>query len=536
MKNKRLLLLSTMFLSTSSKNTAKYASDSKTRKKAKAAPIGFFFVYLTIALYSGLIAWGMALTGFWEIMPPITASILWLLSFMFTIFKTNGYLFNFKEYDMLMAMPFSVKNIIADRFLYMYIKSLPWYVSVSLPMVVMYAVFGDVNVLGTIFFVLLSFIAPVIPMIIATGIGALIARIGAGFKHKKIVQAAITMIIVVPMFFSRFLFEGIFRNDEDVVNAIGNFSQGMSGVLKWIPPVNWFVKAVNEAKVGDFLLLLGTTIVLFELFFWFLAKYYRKINSELARGGAHTKAKANEIKKRGMVKSVAFKEMKRFLGSSTYMVNIGMGQFLATIVSIATCIIKPERIISVVIQGAPITPVMLIPAVPFIVHFFIGMVASTACSPSLEGKNYWVVDSLPINKLDLYKGKMLFNIYITVPFAVLSTFLMCVSAKAGVMITLLCVILSILLCLFETTFGMVCGIKHMKLEWENEIEIIKQGTAVTIYILPNMFITMGLCVLSVILGMNMNVALLLVIMIFAALLLVLFEYARVLKLIRKERK
>ena len=50
----------------------------------------------------------------------------------------------------------------------------------------------------------------------------------------------------------------------------------------------------------------------------------------------------------------------------------------------------------------------------------------------------------------------------------------------------------------------------MRLDWENEIEVVKQGTAVTLYILPNMFVTMALIPLSVVLGMmlNMNLVLL----------------------------
>ena len=55
-------------------------------------------------------------------------------------------------------------------------------------------------------------------------------------------------------------------------------------------------------------------------------------------------------------------------------------------------------------MGAPITKEMVYPAIPLIVYFFIGMVATTAMTPSLEGKNYWIVQSLPIKK-DALSGK-----------------------------------------------------------------------------------------------------------------------------------
>ena len=44
----------------------------------------------------------------------------------------------------------------------------------------------------------------------------------------------------------------------------------------------------------------------------------------------------------------------------------------------------------------------------------------------------------------------------------------------------------------------------MRLDWENEIEVIKQGAAAAIYMFPNMFAAMGLCVLCVFLGKVMD--------------------------------
>ena len=147
---------------------------------------------------------------------------------------------------------------------------------------------------------------------------------------------------------------------------------------------------------------------------------------------------------------------------------------------------------------------MLQPAIPFIVYFFIGMVATTSFTPSLEGKNYWILQSLPIDKKTIAKGKMLFNMYLTVPFMTFGILCFCISAKVTIINTILYIILGVSLCAFSTAWGCVCGIRHMRLDWENEIEVIKQGAAVAIYMFPNMFVVMGLIVLVVILGMHVD--------------------------------
>ena len=53
------------------------------------------------------------------------------------------------------------------------------------------------------------------------------------------------------------------------------------------------------------------------------------------------------------------------------------------------------------------------------------------------------------------------------------------------------------MCIFSTISGLRSGLKHRRLDWENEIEVIKQGAALAVYLFPNMFLTMGLCVAAV---------------------------------------
>ena len=197
-------------------------------------------------------------------------------------------------------------------------------------------------------------------------------------------------------------------------------------------------------------------------------------------------------------------------------------------------IIGFDRIIQTVTRGAPLDTAMLRPAIPFIIYFFIGMVSTTACSPSLEGRSYWIVQSLPLEKKTLYQGKMLFHMVLTVPFMLFSTLCLCFAARTPVLDTVLYLALGFLLCAFSTAWGCVCGIRHMRLDWENEIEVIKQGAAVAIYMLPNMFVVMGLTVLVVFLGTKMDHKLVSLLMMLPAALLAALSYRRVMVLSKKQ--
>ena len=274
-------------------------------------------------------------------------------------------------------------------------------------------------------------------------------------------------------------------------------------------------------------------MLLFAVLFTVVGNSYRSINSALKSHAAARNYRMTRQKKRSVIHAIAFKEFRRLTGSTTYMTNGAIGEILAVLLGLITLVIGFDRIIALVTQGAPISASLLQPAIPYIVYFFIGMVATTACSPSLEGKNYWIVQSLPIEKKTLYQGKMLFNMYLAVPFMEFAVLCMCISAKTPVLDTILYMILGMVLCAFSTAWGCVCGVKHMRLDWENEIEVIKQGSAVAIYMLPNMFVVMGLIVLVVFLGTRMDHALLTLILILITAILAGLSYMRVMSLARK---
>ncbi len=534
MKNKNLLLLRTLLLSTSQRNIYKNTTDKKKKKKIVGSTIGAFIIYAMIMIYSMMMCLGYGFVGMIDSAPVMCALIVSGIAFFFTLFKTNGYLFNFKEYDMLMSLPFESSSVAGCKFLYMYIKSLPWYLSISLAMMIGYMIFAGASFLVFVIWLVLSFVLPIIPMLCASFIGFLIARISAGFRKNNVIQTVLTFIFVIFCFSLRYIIDAVFREDQ-VQATLEKTSELTEKAGKIYFPAGWFSRAITNGNVLMALLLIVVSVALFAGLFYLVGRSYRNINSALKSHAAARKYKMTGQKKRSVVKSIAFKEFRRFLGSTNYTVNGGMGVILALLIGVVTLIIGFDKLVAIITQNAPFDPAILRPAIPFIVYFLIGMMATTACSPSLEGKNYWIVQSLPIEKKTLYQGKMLFNMYLTVPFMVFATLCFCISAKVSVLDTILYLLMGFILCGFSTAWGCACGIKHMRLDWENEVEVIKQGAAVAIYMLPNMFVVMGLTVLVVFLGTFMNQRLLTVIFTLIAAVLAALSYFRTLALAEKTR-
>lgn len=498
MPSNTLLLIRTFLKSTSDINVLKFPKDKAKRKYARNSLIGQTILNVIILVYATLLSVVLAKSGQALIIPETCAMLLLGMPFLFTLFKASGYLFGFKEYDMIMSMPFSVKSIIESKFWYMYIKSIPMYGFISLSMLIGYIVGGYFKVWSCIAWIVMTFAIPLIPMVLASALGAVVTKIGSGFKYKNIARAVFTIIIVMPMFFVNFFIDDS-MSEEDLENMMNIVSDRISSSSSFVPFAKWFSEAVNDGVISSFLFIVASAILVYELFVFLLSKFYRKMNSQLSSGTHSKKYKLTSQKQMSMVKAVAFKEFKRMTGSSTYLVNAGIGQVMATAIGVVMLFVKPEVIIQSMMHGAPLEASMVFPAIPILIYFFLGMVPTTCCSPSLEGKNYWIMQTLPISPMDDNKGKMLFNIYMTIPFAVFATVTASICFRVSVIDAITSVIALCSLCIFSTVYGLRCGLKHRRLDFENEIEIIKQGMAVSMNIILHLilgFIFMPLVVVA----------------------------------------
>ncbi len=246
--NKNILLFKTLLLSTSSFNICRYTKDKKKKRKIVAAYVGLAFLYAMLIGYSLAMCIGFGQIGVIDAVPGICAMTVSVLSFILTMLRTNGYMFNFKEYDMLMALPFEVKTVAACKFLYMYAKSLPMYLCITLAMMAGYGYYAAPSFAVYPVWLVLSFVLPVIPMLLAAFIGFIIVKISSGFKKNNIVQTILTMIFIIFCFSLRYIIDAVIREDkvEDTLNTI---SESVSRAGSIYLPIKWFSGAITNLGV-----------------------------------------------------------------------------------------------------------------------------------------------------------------------------------------------------------------------------------------------------------------------------------------------
>lgn len=493
MDKTKILLLKTLFNSTSSINKMRNTNNKTVKRKAAGALGIQVFLCVILAVYIGITGYGYGYYGMGDVIPIETALIVCAMSLIFTFLKASGYLFAYKEYDMLMAMPIEVSGIVWAKFMHMFILDMPYISCISLPMMVIYGYFMKPNPLVYPIWIVLSICLALIAEVAASILAALVSGIGAGFKHKKAVQTALTIVFTLACLGLSFSLNG--EEMEDVENVLDIMRSKLQSVANIVVPAKWFGEAVNSLKPIAILLPILLALVLTEGFIRILGFGYRKINTKLTSATTRSNYKLGTQKANGVIKAIAIKEFRRLTSSTLYLVNAGLGEILTVILGICGLVLKPETIMRSIQSGSTgEIPMSLtsyssfVPAIPLIVFMISGLIMTTCCSLSLEGKNRWIIKSMPIDIMTLLKGKMLFNLILVTPPTMFGILGLCFCLKAGAVNFILFEILGVLLCIEGTVRGMCCGVRFVKYDWVNEAEVVKQGAAVAAYMFPHMLI------------------------------------------------
>ncbi len=118
------------------------------------------------------------------------------------MFKAGSVIFQKNFYEILCSLPVSQTAIVISRFLSMYVGNVLLAFAVMIPGMAVYAYFMQpgfsfylLAIIGTLFI-------PLLPMTIATLFGALITAISSRMKHKSLVGAGLSVLLVLAILFA----------------------------------------------------------------------------------------------------------------------------------------------------------------------------------------------------------------------------------------------------------------------------------------------------------------------------------------------
>lgn len=173
------------------------------------------------------------------------------------------------------------------------------------------------------------------------------------------------------------------------------------------------------------------------------------------------------------------RELRRFTSSANYMLNCGFGTLFLVLAS-GFLLWQGRELLELVSQSFPersgAMPVLL----AFVLCLLSAMNDTTAPSVSLEGKQLWLAQSLPVSPWQVLRAKLRLQLLITVPPMLLCLVCLLAVYPGSPLELLFIAVTALSYALLMALLGLFLGLKMPNLSWTNEVVPIKQSACVAL--------------------------------------------------------
>ena len=427
--------------------------------------LSLFSVFMLVCLYNFFSIKSIIEIGLYKYAVSYGVSISFFFVVLATIFRSNSIFFYNKDFEMLSSFPVKKSEIIASKFFLLYLIDLIICESVLLPDVILLLLKQYISIELFLIFLVASIIIPIIPMCVASGLAILIEMLGSLCKRKNIVNITLSFLLFMGYFIV------ILINREAKYSALEKIIENK--LIKIFPFAKLFY--IGESLQIRLVIFLFISVAIFSLYFTFSMKNYDKIHLFLNRSFQGKRDANLTIKIKTPFRALFEKELRRYLGSSSYVINTSLGIMILCFVSCG-CIIFGISNIENLLGISSLEPILTQYGSLFIASFLI-MSCTTSSSISLEGNNLWILQSSPVSTRKIINSKIAVNVLIHFVGYVLAVMMILLKTKLNLLQMSFVLIVPICYSLFISVVGLYLNMRYMKLKWNDEISVIKHSTA-----------------------------------------------------------
>lgn len=485
--------LFSLIRATLTENMSLFSINSKKQSKLgkKLFPIFMFFIIFSYMwMYSNML---------YEQLDEANVEFVGLLIFVFLttiltivegIYKAPTLLFNCKDDNMMFSLPIKKRTVLFVRILKFYIFELLYNSMFLLPAMVAYVRWVQVDWTYYLASAVGLLVFPIIPIVLSCIIGMITSSISAKFKKKNIVQILITFVLLIGVLYLSF-------NLQNLMAKIAEHATSITEVLtKLYFPAGLFTNMITNFNIVDLLILIGSNIGIFAVIIFVLSKIYFKISSSVKTiKSGKTSNKPYIIKTTKPLAALVKKEFKKFMSSTTFVVNAAFGLVLFLIG--CGVLTFNNSLIETFSAQFGITTEEVIALIPMMLVGFIIfsslMTSITSSMISLEGRTFNILKSLPTKPYTIIKAKVLTALIVMIPCFLIGDAMVIIKYGCNLPELLLVLAASIIVPVFAETIGIVINLKYPKLDAINDAEVVKQSMSSSVAV----FLGLGLSGLSV---------------------------------------
>lgn len=460
-------------------NVLRHTKNPAEKKRMTGFLVVIAFALLVLMFYIGAMSYGFVTMGASEMVPSYLIMLSVVIVFALNVFQAGGILFRSSGYQVMASLPVSTSAIVIGRFARLYLQSLAETCLIMIPGNLVYAFLLKPEWTFYLNGLISILIIPVIPISAAIFIGVLVKVLSSGMKHKAIWETILMLGFVLAVLCGSSMLAG--DTAGFTMEMLKNISETVMEVMGRVyPPAVLLGEGMVNGTFPPVLLvaLLSVAVLVIVIaiathFFHGICRKLQETDSKKAH--AISEIGIDSLEQRKLLGSLIIRDARRYLASSAYMLNTVIGPVLGAVGSAVLAFTDIEKAVG----NLPIHLNILQAAVFLISGIFCTMNA-TSTSISMEGKEWWILKSLPLPSKMILDSKLCFNLILIAPFYLISQVFLGIVLKGDVAEVLWSAVIMALFILCSCVGGLTANLKFPKMEWDSEVIVVKQSASAVV--------------------------------------------------------
>lgn len=399
----------------------------------------------------------------------IAGIMTFVLCFITTVFTAQVQLYEAKDNDLLLSMPIPPGYILLSRMIMILLLSYIFEIISFAPAAAIYYYYESFTALSFIYFIIIFLFLPLLSIVLSCIVGWIVAIISSRMRNKSL----ITMILSLA--FLGIYFYGYSKVGTYIQMLIAKGTAIASAIKRVLPPAYYLGMTIERLDIISLLIFIAWSILPMAVVYFILSRNFIKI-ATTKRGFAKIQYKEKAMKVSSARMALIKKDLKHLVSSPVYMMNGALGIVFEVALAVVL-VIKRDLLTEFSAQvpelGGAVSPIVILA-----LCFISAMNMISASSISLEGKNLWIIKSIPVDGGQVLMSKAEMHMLVCIPPTILSEIICILVLRDTPVMILLMLIVPVLINIFCALLGVVINLKLPKFDWINETVVVKQSASV----------------------------------------------------------
>lgn len=429
------------------------------------------------------------------------------------LFNAINVLFSSSDVPFLNTLPLRPTAVFFAKFAIVYVNSLKFMAGMLIPtlltMSIVYAALG-----GTMFYgffplvILITLVAPILPLFVITVFSMPISYIGTYFKGKSVLKTILTLVFFMGVMCGYFLLI-FFMNRSDAGEVDGEAAMAsMLGGLSIFSKVMYPNKVLIDFCLGidagkNFGIWVAVTVGIIALMMLLAVFFYRRINQKQLENRAETSHKAVSYKQNNMIAALMKKDFLSLIRNSymamTCLANTLLCPIITVIMYFSNGGIREGEVSALFSDMLNLSYVVLYTTI-----FLAGVNVTAMISYTREGKAFTLAKTLPIRAKDSIYAKLFISLIVPAIVLAVQAIVALALYKINAINVLLCVICAALAIVGAACLHIYSDMRFGNVNWSTRQDL-KQVSNRNIGSLLVALTTVAIGIIAMILGIVLSI-------------------------------